>query len=171
MIKKKIRFFSSKILLTSILLFSLNQCLPKVEFWIINDSSYDYKIEILFKRKYTLEGFGALFGYKLEKMPAIAKFPSPSYDEMFFQGDRFKKDAERITEADFQYDPNTAVFSYTLKSKMSFLLERSSELEHSRGIDLIQELRFISKDGEIIYKGKEIRKAFLLSKEITILLK
>ena len=146
-------------------------CLPRVEFWIANESNAEYKIEILFKKKYTLEGFNALFGYKIDRPIAVARTPAPSYDDMFFQGDKDKKIINRITEADFQYNPVTATLYYTLKPKATFLLEQARDKNESQGLELIQEVKFISKDGEIIYRGKEIRKQFLVSKYLTIDLK
>ncbi|HRG47551.1 MAG TPA: hypothetical protein PLG41_15195 [Leptospiraceae bacterium] len=163
--------FGSRWLLSLLLIFTEMGCLPRVEFWIANESNAEYKIEILFKKKYTLEGFNALFGYKIDRPIAVARTPAPSYDDMFFQSDMSKKDPNRLTETDFQYNPITATFYYTLRPKNAFLLEQATSPNDSRGIELIQELKFISKDGEIIYRGKEIRKLFLANKNLTIVLK
>ncbi len=168
---------SSRLLLSLFFLVSSTGCLPRFEFWIVNESESDYKIEILFKKKYNLEGFNALFGYKIEeasspqKINAVVRTPVPSYDDMFFQGDKDKKILSRLTETDFQYNPVTATLYYTLKPKSTFLLEQARDKNESQGLELIQELKFISKDGEIIYRGKEIRKQFLASKYLTMVLK
>lgn len=168
---KPILKLCGKLLLALFAFIFFTGCLPRVEFWIVNDSNAEYKIEILFKKKYTIEGFSALFGYKLDKAPAAARIPTPSYDDMFFRSDKFKKDPTRITESEFQYNPTTATFTYAIKAKSSFLLEIASDQEYSDGIELIQELKFISKDGEIIYRGREIRRAFLLNRELTLILR
>ena len=154
--------FGSRWLVSLLVLFATMGCLPKFEFWIANESNAEYKIEILFKKKYTLEGFNALFGYKIDRQVAMVRTPMPFYDNMFFQADTSKKDPNRLTETDFQYNPVTATFYYTL---------RPTSPNDSRGIELIQEVKFISKDGEIIYRGKEIRKLFLANKNLTIALK
>ena len=163
--------FGSRWLVSLLVLFATMGCLPKFEFWIANESNAEYKIEILFKKKYTLEGFNALFGYKIDRQVAMVRTPMPFYDNMFFQADTSKKDPNRLTETDFQYNPVTATFYYTLRPKNAFLLEQASSINDSQGIELIQELKFISKDGEIIYRGKEIRKLFLANKNLTIALK
>ncbi|GEM_PF-2282611 len=162
---------SSRYLLSLLFLLQLTSCLPKYEFWIANESISEYKIEILFKKKYNLEGFNALFGYKFDKPVAVARTPVPSYDNMFFQADINKKNRDRLTESDFQYNPTTATLYYTLKPRTTFLLEEATDQNESQGIELIQELKFITKDGEIIYRGKEIRKLFLANKYLTIVLK
>ncbi|MBP9888187.1 MAG: hypothetical protein KBF93_17955 [Leptospiraceae bacterium] len=159
------------LLLSLLFLLPLIGCMPKYEFWISNESNAEYKIEILFKRKYNLEGFNALFGYKFNKPVAVARTPVPSYDNMFFQADINKKNQNRLTESDFQYNPDTATFYYTLKPRTTFLLEEATDQNESQGIELIQELKFITKDGEILYRGKEIRKLFLTNKYLTIVLK
>lgn len=169
--------FGSRWLVSLLFAFSAMGCLPRYEFWIVNESNAEYKIEILFKKKYNLEGFNALFGYKIEganslqRTNAVVRTPVPSYDDMFFQGDKDKKIINRITEADFQYNPVTATLYYTLMPKATFLLEQARDKNESQGLELIQEVKFISKDGEIIYRGKEIRKQFLVSKYLTIDLK
>jgi len=157
--------------LSLLFLLSLIGCLPKYEFWISNESNTEYKIEILFKRKYNLEGFNALFGYKFDKPVTVVRTPVPSYDNMFFQADINKKNVNRLTEFDFQYNPDTATFYYTLKPRTTFLLEEATDQNESQGIELIQELKFITKDGEILYRGKEIRKLFLANKYLTLVLK
>ena len=98
--------FCSKLLLSLLIFFLVSStgCLPRFEFWIVNESESDYKLEILFKKKYNLEGFNALFGYKLEgenslkRTNAVIRTPVPSYDDMFFLGDNEKKIVNRITE-------------------------------------------------------------------------
>lgn len=162
---------SSRLLLSLLCSLQFIGCLPKYEFWIANESNSEYKIEILFKKKYNQEGFNALFGYKFGKPVAAFRTPIPSYDNMFFQADISKKDRIRLTESDFQYDPSTATFYYTLKPRTTFLLEEATDQNESQGIELIQELKFITKDGEIIYRGKEIRKLFQANKYLTIVLK
>ncbi len=168
--------FRSILLLSLFFLVSFG-CRPRYEFWIVNESESEYKLEILFKRKYNLDGFNALFGYKFESVNsplrtnAVVRTPVPSYDYMFFQGDKDKKNVNRITETEFQYNPVTATFYYTLKPKTTFLLEQATNHNDSQGIELIQELKFISKDGEIIYRGNEIRKQFLTNKYLTLVLK
>jgi hypothetical protein len=163
--------YCGKLLLSSFLVFIVTGCLTKFKFWIANESNSEYKIEILFKKKYNLEGFNALFGYKFDKPVAVARTPVPSYDNMFFLADQNKKNLNRLTESDFRYDPTTATFYYTLKPKTTFLLEEATDQKDSQGIELIQELKFISKEGEIIYRGNEIRKLFLANQYLTIVLK
>ena len=96
--------FCSKLLLSLLIFLTQSGCGPQFEFWIVNKSTSEYKLEILFKKKYNLEGFNALFGYKLEgenslkRTNAVIRTPVPSYDDMFFLGDNEKKIVNRITE-------------------------------------------------------------------------